>query len=214
MRIRFLPASVIIAVCSAAPLASISAHACEGKAVQFEEAFQTPDPGWGNQGNERQKMADGSALLTALPNAPWWSWNATYVFDAADICADVSLKTGEATPETGVGLMFWVADNSTLYAFSVYGDGTARVYRMVGGRWLTPAINKPIEAKLEPGKTVKMRIVTKGNEAKLYVDGKEIGAIKGQPPSGGGAVGLYVQTEDPNKEAVGAFSNLKVTSSP
>jgi hypothetical protein len=191
-----------------------SVAACEGKTVQFEEAFTSPDPGWGNQGNERQTMVDGSALLTALPNSPWWSWNAAYVFDAADICADVTFRSGDMTPETAAGLIFWVADNSTLYTFSVYGNGTARVYRMVGGRWLTPALNKPLAAKPATGKTMKLRVVTKGKDATFYVDGEEIGKLKGQPPTGGGAVGLYVQTEAPNEEAGAEFTNFKVTSVP
>jgi hypothetical protein len=204
---RALSLSLLLTAVSLAP-----AMACQGKSVQFEDTFKTADPAWAP--GPRSQIGNGSAQLTALPNSPFWTWYLGFVFETADICTDVSLKSGQPTSETAMGIMFWVADNSNFYIYSLYGDGTARVYRKVADRWLPVLFNQPAGVKIEPGKSVKLRVVIQGNDAKLSVAGKELGSIKGQPPAGGGAIGIYTQTEDPNKEAVAEFHDLKITSVP
>jgi hypothetical protein len=189
-------------------------HACEGKQVLFEDNFTKPDPSWGPNNDVFQAGA-GKAVLKVLANSPAWKWNPAYVFETADICAEAKLAQGQWTPDTGVGLMFWVVDNWAFYTITVYGSGNALAYRRVGGRWLPSLLSAKVDGlKLEGADPIKLRVVLHGAIASFFVNGKRVGEIKGQPPAGGGNFGVYAQTEEPNKEALFDFTNFKVTSVP
>jgi len=189
-------------------------HACEGKQVLFEDNFTNPDPSWGPN-NEVFQAGSGKGVLKALANSPAWKWNPAYVFETADICAEAKLAQGQWTPDTSVGLMFWVVDNTAFYMFAVYGSGKAMAFRRVGGRWLPSLLTAKVDGlKLDGTDPIKLRVVLRGATATFFVNGKQVGEIKGQPPAGGGNFGAYAQTEEPNKEALIDLTNFKVTSVP
>jgi len=55
-----------------------------------------------------------------------------------------------------------------------------------------------------------LRVVTKGRQATAYINDKEVATFSGQPPPGGGCIGLYGQSG--KSQNIWQFSNLKVTS--
>ncbi len=82
--------------------------------------------------------------------------------------------------------------------------------RLVGGRWLTPIAWTPNEAINKGlGQVNKLRVVTKGRQATAYVNDKQVATINGQPPAGGGCIGLTGGSAE-KIQNTWQFSNLKV----
>jgi len=64
--------------------------------------------------------------------------------------------------------------------------------------------------KKSVGQTSQLRVMTKGNQATVYINDTEVVTFKGQPPQGGSLIG--VKGDSPEKsQAVWEFSDLKVT---
>jgi hypothetical protein len=53
-------------------------------------------------------------------------------------------------------------------------------------------------------------VTTSGNAIIAYINGQKFASIKGQLPDGGGAVGLYAQSEKSSRDTW-KFIDLKVT---
>ena len=95
--------------------------------------------------------------------------------------------------------------------FVLAANGDAVVRRLQKGRWLTQVDWEEAEgAKTAAGETNTLRVVTKGNVASYYVNGKLFAERKGAPPGSGQLIGLVASS--PKKGAVGyAFQHLKIT---
>ena len=125
--------------------------------------------------------------------------------------ASVSLTFEKAEdPVKGSGLVFWAKDYNDYYVLVLTPAGSIEVQRYVGKRWLQPVAWRQID-NARKGENVEniLRVVTKGNTAIAYVNGKEIISFTGEPPEGGSLIG-FKGSSGPKGVNAAAFANLKV----
>ena len=173
----------------------------------YEDDFQTFNPGWGTPG-EVLSVKDGKFIITPVPDRSQAVLNQSNVFDYADITVDVTLSQGDELTQAG-GLIFWGRNYNDYYCLLMKLNGSFAIYRWLNDRWLYPIAwqNNP-EIKTAIGQVNKLRVVTKGRQATAYINDKEVATFSGQPPPGGGCIGLYGESsKTPN---IWQFSNLKV----
>jgi hypothetical protein len=125
-----------------------------------------------------------------------------------DTCVQLQLVSGDQSQSAG--LVFWAKDYSDYYSLSVGANGRFAVTRYVNGRYLYPVGWQDSDVlKKGTGAANQLRVVTKGTQATVYLNDKEVASFKGQAPPGGGSVGLKGESGDqPN---VWQFWALKVT---
>src|SRR5215471_168025 len=159
-----------------------------GAEILYEDDFTNLDPSWGTPG-AILSVEEGRLVLKPAPNTTQSVLNQSNVFDDADIEVQVILSSGD--PIVPAGLIFWAKDYSNFYCFNIDANGSFKISHFVIDRWLTPvgwtdspAINKGI------GQSNKLRVLTKGRQATAYINDKEVITINGQPPQGGGCVGI------------------------
>lgn len=188
-----------------------AASACMGSNVLLQDNFQTMAANWGEASDE-QFVQNGSFIIKPHVNIEHTTLNKGNVFTDMDACVDlVVASAGPQLMHNYAGLAFWAVDTNNDYEFLVSPQGTFAIYREVAGRWITVtdwAKNPAIKPGLNQVNT--LRIVTKGNQATFYVGGTQLATITGQPPQGGGEIGL-VGASGAKTQSVWQFSKLKVT---
>jgi glucose/mannose transport system substrate-binding protein len=185
MKVRFWTLSVcaLTAFLSLAPFVEV----CSAE-VLYEDNFTNLDPSWGTPG-EILSVREGKLVLKPALNTTQSVLNQSNVFDDADVELQITLSNGD--PGVPGGLVFWAKDYSNFYCFCIDANGSFKISHFVIDRWLNPvgwtqsdSINKGI------GQTNKLRVVTNGRQATAYINDKEVITISGQPPQGGGCVGI------------------------
>ena len=196
-------ASTLVAILLLLPV--LSALADE---ILYEDNFTNLDPSWGTP-SERLSVKDGKLTLKPAPNTTESILNQSNVFDDADIRVEVIVPAGDANVPGG--LIFWAKDHSNFYCLCIDAAGYFKISRYVTDRWLQPvgwieneAINKGI------GQVNKLRVVTKGRQATAYINDKQVTTFDGQPPQGGGCVGVSGGSPE-NAQNTWQFANLQVT---
>ena len=77
-------------------------------------------------------------------------------------------------------------------------------------RWLQPVGWIESEAiKKGIGQVNKLRVVTKGHQATAYINDKQVTTFNGQPPPGGGCIGVSGGSPE-NAQNTWQFTNLQV----
>ena len=192
-------------------LVSPIAHACQGNQVLLQDNFQTMASNWG-AANDNQSVSNGKLVISPALNASYVALDGGYVFTDMDACVDVVLtKGGPKLVHTYGGLAFWATDYQDYYELMVGPSGTVGVDRILPGRRISiMTFANSSAVKSGVGQMNQLRVQTKGNTATLYINGTQVGSITGQPPQGGGEVGLTAQS-GPSTRDVYAFSNFKVT---
>jgi glucose/mannose transport system substrate-binding protein len=178
-----------LCVCALATLLSLAPFGeVSGAEVLYEDNFTNLDPSWGTPG-EILSVREGKLVLKPALNTTQSVLNQSNVFDDADVELQITLSNGD--PGVPGGLVFWAKDYSNFYCFCIDANGSFKISHFVIDRWLNPvgwtqsdSINKGI------GQTNKLRVVTKGRQATAYINDKEVITISGQPPQGGGCVGI------------------------
>ena len=178
-----------------------------GADILYEDDFTNLDPSWGTAG-DILSVKDGKLILKPVLNTTQSVLNESNVFDDADIQLTVRLSAGD--PVVPGGLIFWAKDYTNFYCFSISANGSFKINHFVMDRWLTPvgwtesaAINKGI------GQDNKLRVVTKGRQATAYINDKSVISINGQPPQGGGCVGISGGSAE-NIQNTWEFASLRV----
>jgi glucose/mannose transport system substrate-binding protein len=195
-------ASILIALLWLLPIPSIVAGE-----ILYEDNFTNLDPSWGTAG-ERLSAEHGKLTLKPAPDTTQSILNQANVFDDADITVEVILPAGD--PSVPGGLIFWAKDHTNFYCLCIDAAGYFKISRYVTDRWLQPvgwteneAINKGI------GQVNKLRVVTKGHQATAYINDKHVTTFNGQPPQGGGCVGVSGGSPE-NAQNTWQFMNLQV----
>ena len=159
-----------------------------GGDILYEDDFTNLDPSWGTPG-DILSVKDGKLILKPALNTTQSVLNQSNVFDDADIEVEVTLSSGD--PIVAGGLIFWAKDYTNFYCLCIDANGSFKISHFVTDRWLTPvgwtesdAVNKGV------GQVNKLRVVTKGRQATAFINDKQVIAINGQPPQGGGCVGI------------------------
>jgi hypothetical protein len=184
--------------------------ACWAASVLYEDKFTSLDPGWGAP-DKSFEVKDGKLILT--PNA---KETYTAVFEGNifpnDMDVSISMKFVKAEdPTWGAGLLFWSKGLKDFYGLLINANGWFTVQRRMGDRFINPvtwrenaAINKGV------GAVNQLRVVTKGNKATVFVNGKELITFTGQPPQGGSQIGVRGASGDDQPNVI-EFTDLKVT---
>jgi glucose/mannose transport system substrate-binding protein len=175
--------------------------------ILYQDNFANLDQSWGTP-SERLSVKDGKLTLKPAPNTAQSILNQSNVFDDADIRVEVTMPAGDANVPGG--LIFWAKDQSNFYCLCIDAAGYFKISRYVTDRWLQPvgwieneAINKGI------GQVNRLRVVTKGHQATAYINDKQVATFNGQPPQGGGCIGVSGGSPE-NAQNIWQFANLQV----
>jgi hypothetical protein len=197
----------IAAVLAAAPIVS----ACEGNQVLLQDDFKTMASNWG-PASDNQAVKDGKMVISPTLNATYVTLDGGYLFTDMDACVDVAItKGGPKLVHTYGGLAFWATSYQNYYELMIGPSGTFGVDRILPGRRV-PIMQFATSSAVKSGigQVNRLRVQTKGNSATLYINGTKLGTINGQPPQGGGEIGITAQA-GPKTRDVYEFSNLKIT---
>jgi glucose/mannose transport system substrate-binding protein len=175
--------------------------------ILYEDKFTNLDPSWGTSG-ERLSVEDGKLTLKPVPDTTQSILNQANVFTDADIRVEIVLPAGDVSVPGG--LIFWAKDLRNFYCLCIDAAGYFKISRYVIDRWLQPiswiqsgAINKGI------GQVNKLRVVTKNHQAIAYINDQPVATFTGQPPQGGGCVGVSGGSPE-NAQNIWQFTNLQV----
>lgn len=194
--------------------AVVSAPGCADGEVLFADNFKTHDPTWGPAG-ARLKISSGQAQIKPIPGTRTFRWNRAFVFDDVDACATVRLAKTSADPTTSyAGLMFWVEDNRNYYQAVLAPNGYFTVARVVDGK---VTAKRPVEwTKLdvvETGAKEKntLRVSTKDDQVKIFVNGKEVTSFEGEPPQRPSYIGMLAASAKSKRGDTWTITDFKVT---
>jgi tetratricopeptide (TPR) repeat protein len=175
--------------------------------ILYEDDFSRLDPSWGIFG-DILSVKDGKLVLKPALNTTQSVLNLFNIFNDADIQVEVALASGATIVEGG--LTFWAKDYTDFYSLFIDANGSFRISHFVNGRWLilvgwtkSEAINKGV------GKVNKLRVVTKGAQMTAFINDKQIVTMTGQPPPGGGCVGIS-GSSNLDRQSTWQFSDLRV----
>ncbi|MBV9492329.1 MAG: extracellular solute-binding protein, partial [Verrucomicrobia bacterium] len=175
--------------------------------VLYEDTFTNLDPSWGTPG-DIVSVRDGKLTLKPAPNTSQSVLNQSQVFEDGDITLDVSVSGGD--PIVPGGLIFWAKDYTSFYCFCINASGYFKISRFVIDRWLNPidwtetsAIRKGF------GQVNRLRVVTVNREVTAYINDQRVVTLMGQPPRGGGCIGVS-GTSAADTPTVWQFGDLKV----
>jgi len=196
-------------------VAAFSTHgalACQGSKMLFQDRFNTLDPAWGNDDNA--SASGGRLLLRAPAGSSAFAdhlLNQTNVYTDVDECITVRFSSTKDQAGTSAGIVFWGTDDSHDYMLVITPIGQFIVMRKVADmRNLVPIGWTPSSAVRQGlGVPNEIEVITRGNQAMLYINGTKVGQISGQPPESGSLIGVYWSVpSDPN--VLIEFSDLKV----
>ncbi len=177
--------------------------------VLFSDAFATLDPSWrtssGHLRVENNKLLQLPPAETRLLNLYGGS-----LFDDMDVSVDVQMtQAGDAN--WYAGLIFWAEDTDNCYFAGICPkNGNLGVAREMKGKDVFPLpwYHDDI-VKMGTDAVNNIRVVTRGTLITVFVNGKQVVAFHGQPPSGGGMIGVIGAS---GKELyVWQYSNLIVS---
>lgn len=177
--------------------------------VLFEDKFTSLDPSWGAPGPLMDAKA-GKLLITPEVNTSQTVLNQGNVFpnDGEGSFAMTFVKA--PAPTWGSGLVFWAKDYNEYYAVLINPEGWFAVQRYIAGRYLLPVAWRESDAiKKGEGVENQVKVVTKANKATVFINGKEVISLSGQPPQGGTLIGFKVASGPEGSNSV-AFSNFQL----
>jgi len=196
------------------PAAPIDTSCKPSGAVAFYDDFKHPDGGWGQSAATRF-FKDGQMVLgPQLNDAESWIYY-PLIFKSNVICTEIvspsEIKNLEG--EAAGGIIFWAVDYDNYYVAQLDTSGSYSIWRRVAGKWLSVAPRtRGGGLRAGPNAVNQLRIATGSTRATLFANGAKLIDFWGQPPSRGGAVGLFGQSE---KDAASEwkFSSIEVVES-
>ena len=186
------------------------ANTCLAAKVLFEDKFATLDPSWGAP-TAIMNVKDSKLVITPEKNTTQTIINQANVFpNDAEITFNLTFVKIPA-PTWGSGLVFWAKDYSEYYALLINANGWLAVQHHTANRYLLPvAWRETTTIKKGVGAVNEVKVVTKGNKATIFLNGKDLITMSGQPPQGGSLIGFKVASGTDGANTV-AFGDLKVT---
>jgi hypothetical protein len=190
------------------------AAGCTGKVLMSDD-FRQIDDSWGVEADsDAVSVEDGKVKVKSSPNGTYKLVYNGQQFDDGDYCVTVQAPNNlKDVNDTSVlaGLIFWSQDGSNFYSLQVAPNGAASLGRVAKGKWATPVPFHLFNAVIKgAGAKNMLRVTTSGSSIIAYINGQKFASIKGQLPDGGGAVGLYAQSEKSSRDTW-KFIDLKVT---
>jgi hypothetical protein len=177
--------------------------------VLFEDKFTSLDPSWGAPG-PIMGVKDGKLIITPEKNTSQTILNQANVFPNDGEASFALAYVKAPAPTWGSGLVFWAKDYTEYYAVLINSEGWFAVQRYVAGRYLLPVAWRESDAiKKGEGAENQVKVLTKGNKATVFINGKEVISLTGQPPQGGSLIGFKVASGPEGANSV-AFSNFQL----
>jgi hypothetical protein len=191
-------------------MAIVAATVCLAANVIFEDKFTSMDPAWGSPSSVIS-VKDGKFVISPEKNTTQTILNQANVLPN-DMDASFSMTFIKASaPTWGSGLVFWAKDYDEYYAVLLNAEGWFGVQRHVANRYLLPVAWRESDViKKGEGAENQVKVVTKGKNAKIFINGKEVITLNGQPPQGGSLIGFKAASGPEGVNTV-AFANLQVT---
>ncbi|MGA7562569.1 MAG: hypothetical protein WBW55_05135 [Desulfobaccales bacterium] len=177
--------------------------------VLFADKFTSLDPSWAAP-SANIDAKDGKLIITPDKNM-----TQTYINQANFLPDDIEVDYTMAfvksdDPTYGSGLIFWATDYNGWYSILINNNGFFAIQRLVSGHYLLPvAWREDPSIKKGIGAENQVKLVTKGNQGTLSINGKQVISFTGQPPQGGTLVGFKVASGPQGQNSV-AFSNFQV----
>ncbi len=181
--------TVFAAAVASLALATSPAIACQGSSTLYADDFSFADPAWGNF--EGTTIESGKLTIEVNAAGGYTILNQAALYNDFDACVDVVQRNDD--PDGGWGsLVFWGSDYENFYTLDVTTSGYVKVSRVQNNRWLSPVDWTLTEGVVNSGTGVNsLRVVARGNVATVFVNGKQVAQFRGQPPEGGGLLGIY-----------------------
>lgn len=180
-----------------------------GAKLFFEDKFTELDPAWG-LASAVVAVQDGRLVVSPEIGQSETVLNQG-VLVPNDMEARLSMsfvKTDDAT--YGSGLVFWAGGFWDYYALLVNAQGWFAVQRYTLGSYSLPVPWQESEViKKGAGVVNQLRVVTKDEQATVYVNDQELATFPGTPPSKGGLIGMKTSSGLQGQD-VAAFTDLQV----
>jgi hypothetical protein len=180
-----------------------------GGAVLYEDKFTSLDPGWGSA-DKNFDIKDGKMTVQPGPKESYTAMYEGNIFPN-DLDVSVSVKFVKVDdPNWGAGLLFWGKGSNEFYGVLINAKGWYTVQRRVGDRFINPVSWRENTAvKKGAGVENRIRIVTSGTKATVYLNGQEAVSFTGTPPEGGSQIGIRASSGDKAPNVI-EYSDLKV----
>ena len=177
--------------------------------ILLEDKFTSLDPGWGAT-DQYFDIKDGKMTVQPAKNESYSLVYEGNIFPN-DMDVSVSMKFIKADdPSYGSGLIFWSKGSKDYYALMMNANGWFTVQRRLGDRYINPVAWRENGAiKKGGGVDNRLRVVTKGTKATIFINDKELITLIGQPPEGGSQIGVRSSSGTEKQNAV-EFTDLKV----
>ena len=183
---------------------------CEGTTVLFEDRFDALQPTWGAP-TDSFKAEGGRLVVAPEPDSYFWANNRASLYDDIDMCVTMTTITGMDPEDAKAGLLFWYVDANNFYVLEFAPNGKASVWRRQRGKWLEQVEWQDVEgANSGDGAVNELRVVTKGDQAVLYINGSEFAEFDGVAPDNGQQIGVFATSPEAGVARF-AFDDLKVT---
>jgi 3-keto-disaccharide hydrolase len=177
--------------------------------VLFEDKFTSLDPGWGAPDNSFN-IKDGKLTLTPAAKETYTAVYEGNIFPN-DMDVSVTVKFVKAEdPNWGAGLLFWSKGLREFYGLLINANGWYTIQRRMGDRFINPVSWRASDAiKKGAGVDNKLRVVTNGAKATVYINDKEVITFTGQPPEGGSQIGVRGASGDSQPNVI-EYTDFKV----
>ncbi len=177
--------------------------------VLYQDNFTNMDPGWGAP-DKYFNIAGGKMTVQPAAKETYTAIYEGNIFPN-DVDASINMKFVKAPdPNWGAGLLFWSSGMKNFYGLLINANGWFTIQRRMGDRFINPVSWRANDAiKKGAGADNRLRIVTKGDKATVFINDKEVISFTGTPPEGGSQIGIRAASGD-NESNVIEFSDLKV----
>jgi 3-keto-disaccharide hydrolase len=206
-----LRAQMLASLMSVLLLTSTSgSFACGNGTVLFQDSMQSPDPSWGN--DQTRSAGPNGATWKLRPGYSKSPLNQTSLYEDFEVCVTASMDHPEQSGGS-VGVSFWGEDADNLYAADLFPrSGSIDIIRLQRGKLLKPVpVQKNSAIITDPNGQNEIDVVVKGNHGTLFVNGTKVTEFTGNPPEGGGLVGLDFGAQDDDPDGIGVtFANFQV----
>ena len=191
MRMRLCAGAFVLALASLFAVPALAA--CTGNA-SYQDNFQSLDPSWG-KADATLLVRNGSLLIKPQPGYIRWSLSQSDYYGDGSLCVTEAMNESSAIDQGQALVLFWATnDYANMYVLNIGSDGKQGYYKvdkLSNKRWLTPvAWTADPAIKFALGDTNSIEIDMAGHVATIIVNGKTLNQLNGDPPDGGGLIGL------------------------
>jgi len=207
-----IPIKALLWGVALAALAFEGASACQGKRMVYQDRFNSFDAAWGDDDNA--SVSGGHLVLQVPPGKDGFAdhlMNQSKTYGDIDECITVQFTHASDLDGASAGLVFWGTDDTHYYMLVINPTGQFIVLRKVAPYKNLVPIEWTASSALRQGLNVpnEIEVITRGTNATLLLNGVQVDALDGDPPTGGSRIGVYWAVQS-DRTTVTEFSNLRV----